>query len=251
MLHNSFKCLQHCSLYKKIFRRKFSWALCESMLQVPIKLKHSSFNEHVVRAVDELNAGHIIALPTDTLYGIAALAQNQEAINQIYKVKRRCELKPLALCVSSVDQIYEWAEVTVSKQLLFDILPGPVTLLFKRTSKLNRELNPDTPLVALRIPNSKFIVEVARQCNSPLALTSANISSQLSPLSVSEFEEIWQNLSAVFDGGFINQGSCDSMREGSTIIDLSTEGCYKILRDGVALKSSTLILSKYNLKALN
>lgn len=109
-----------------------------------------------------LKQGHVIALPTDTIYGIAALVQNKAAVEKIYNIKgtsckafkplnskskyekskgRQCE-KPIAICVSSIEDVYRWGEVTVSESLLEKLLPGPVTVCFKRKPELNKEFNP-------------------------------------------------------------------------------------------------------------
>lgn len=66
--------------------------------------------------------------------------------------------------------------MTIGEDVLQDLLPGPVTLVFERTEALNRELNPTTQLVGIRIPNHEFVRQLSLACNEPLALTSANVS---------------------------------------------------------------------------
>jgi hypothetical protein len=72
----------------------------------------------------------------------------------------------------------------VSEALLLELLPGPVTVVFDRKLNLNPELNPGTSLVGVRVPNCRFIRDICRYLQQPLALTSANISNQPSSLSV-------------------------------------------------------------------
>ncbi|KAE8624286.1 hypothetical protein XENTR_v10005898 [Xenopus tropicalis] len=91
-----------------------------------------------------LQQGGVIAVPTDTIYGIACLAQNSQSISNIYNVKGRNGTKPLAICVGNVDDIYRYCQVRVPDQLLRDLLPGPVTLVMERSDRLNKELNPFT-----------------------------------------------------------------------------------------------------------
>ena len=79
---------------------------------------------------------------------------------------------------------FRWGNVTVSDGLLCELLPGPVTVVFERTLELNPDLNPGTSLVGIRVPDSGFVRDIARQVQQPLALTSANISNQPSSLSV-------------------------------------------------------------------
>uniref|UniRef100_A0A8C0UVM6 Threonylcarbamoyl-AMP synthase n=1 Tax=Cyanistes caeruleus TaxID=156563 RepID=A0A8C0UVM6_CYACU len=77
-----------------------------------------------------------------------------------------------------------YCHVNVPDELLRDLLPGPVTLVLQRSEELNKDLNPFTSLVGVRIPNHPFMRDLARACSGPLALTSANISSQGSTLTV-------------------------------------------------------------------
>ncbi|CAN7989371.1 unnamed protein product, partial [Ixodes hexagonus] len=181
-------------------------------------------------AADVLRAGGIVALPTDTIYGVAALAQNSESVAKLYRLKRRDSGKPIAICVHDADEISRWAQVSIPDKLLHQLFPGAVTGVFQRTQELNPDLNPLTPLVGVRVPNSNFIRQVARCCGEPLALTSANMSSEMSTLSIQEFQALWPHLDAVFDGG--NLGCNGLNREGSTVIDFSVPGHFDIIRRG-------------------
>lgn len=83
------------------------------------------------------------------------------------------------------------------------------------------------------MPHHPFMMHVARLCNAAIALTSANKSSETSCLHVKEFKQLWPDLDAVFDGGTL--GAIDPMRLGSTIVDLSSAGSFRIIRNGCAL----------------
>lgn len=211
--------------------------------------RHSlgEWGEILSSAVNVLKRGEVIAVPTDTVYGIACLAQNSEGIERIYEIKGRNGIKPLAICIGSIKQIYRYCNVTVPDQLLQDLLPGPVTLVFERSETLNKSLNPFTPLVGLRIPDHAFMQELARLCDEPLALTSANITSQLSTLKIEEFQELWPRLGLVIDGGPIGDVMSSVCRLGSTVVNLSTPGRYSIIRPGCALPSTEEVLQKYGL----
>ncbi|CAI9738368.1 domain-containing, mitochondrial-like [Octopus vulgaris] len=201
-------------------------------------------------AAKKLLSGGVIAVPTDTIYGIACLAQNKDAVDSIYKIKKRNPLKPIAISIADVKDISKWCNVTVPISLLHDLLPGPVTLVFQRSQQLNEYLNPDTDYVGIRIPDHSFIRGLARTVDGPIALTSANISDQQSPLSIKEFENLWPELDIVCDGGTL--GSTVESRQGSTVVDLSVKDCFKVLRDGSAYENTTSILkSKYQLKEIS
>uniref|UniRef100_A0A8C3GHH3 Threonylcarbamoyl-AMP synthase n=1 Tax=Cairina moschata TaxID=8855 RepID=A0A8C3GHH3_CAIMO len=204
--------------------------------------------EALAAAAGALQAGGLVAVPTDTVYGVACLAQDPRAVRSIYGLKGRNGRKPLAICLGDVEHIYRYCHVNVPDELLRDLLPGPVTLVLKRSEELNKDLNPFTSLVGVRIPNHPFIRELARACSGPLALTSANISSQASTLTVSEFQDLWPQLSLVIDGGPVGDVQSPECRLGSTVVDLSVSGKYTIIRPGCALQSTVEILrQKYGL----
>lgn len=179
-----------------------------------------------------LRRGGVAALPTDTVYGLAALAQDPSAVARLYAIKRRCELKPIAICVSRAEEVGRWAHVTVPEALLRDLLPGPVTLVFRRTAALNTQLNPHTELVGVRVPDHPLLLEIVSRCGGPLALTSANLSGQPSPLRAGEFSELYPQLACVVDGGAL--GDSPLARLGSTVVDLSQAGTFRIVRAGSA-----------------
>lgn len=130
------------------------------------------------------------------------------------------------------DERDRYCHVRVPEGLLKDLLPGPVTLVMERSEELNKDLNPFTPLVGIRIPDHTFMQDLAQMFGGPLALTSANLSSQASSLNVEEFQDLWPELSLVIDGGPIGNGQSPECRLGSTVIDLSVPGKFDIIRPG-------------------
>lgn len=95
------------------------------------------------------------------------------------------------------------------------------------SSILDKSLNPGMDSIAIRVPDSDFIRQVARGCGTALALTSANLSGQPSSIGISDFDSLWHHCAFVFDDGLLPSG-----RTGSTLVDLITPGKYKILRPG-------------------
>lgn len=215
------------------------------MINIVVLLGPKNSAAIIRKAVELLKAGNVVALPTDTVYGLACLSQNTAAVRALYKIKSRDEKKPVAICVSQVSDVAKWGQVIVDEQLLNELLPGPVTLVFERNPALNPELNPGTNLVGIRIPDSWFIRQLVESCAEPLALTSANLSGTLSTLAVEEFPNIWHHLGAVYNGGPIPDGP--SARLGSTVVDLSSPGVYRIIRPGCALENTVDKLRKYGL----
>ncbi|GAB1606961.1 yrdC domain-containing protein, mitochondrial-like [Argonauta hians] len=204
----------------------------------------------IAEAGQKLLNGGVIAVPTDTIYGIACLAQNNDAVDSIYRIKKRNPLKPIAISIADVKNVSRWCHVTVPSTLLEDLLPGPVTLVFERSKDLNQYLNPDTNYVGIRIPDNEFIRGLAKHVDGPIALTSANISNQQSALSIKEFENLWPELDLVCDGGTL--GNTLESRQGSTVVDLSVKGRFKVLRDGSAYNNTISILkNKYSLEEIS
>ncbi|XP_023556780.1 yrdC domain-containing protein, mitochondrial isoform X3 [Octodon degus] len=146
--------------------------------------ERAGWTEALRAAVAELRAGAVVAVPTDTLYGLACSASCSEALGAVYRLKGRSETKPLAVCLGRVADVYRYCQVRVPEELLKELLPGPVTLVMERSVELNKDLNPFTPLVGIRIPDHAFMRELAQMFGGPLALTSANPSSQASSLKV-------------------------------------------------------------------
>ncbi|CAI8019090.1 YrdC domain-containing protein, mitochondrial [Geodia barretti] len=202
-----------------------------------------------------LRGGGVVAIPTDTIYGMASLVSSNEGIERIYEMKGRLRDKPLAICVSEVEQVCRWAKVTVPSSLLSRLLPGPVTTVFERGGDLNPALNPGLLLVGLRIPDSSFVRCLVEQCGCPLALTSANLSHSSSTLSVQEFRELWSFLDVVVDGGVISHGGRggeeEASRLGSTVVDLSHTGSFSIIRPGIHYQQTVKLLrDEYHLKEI-
>lgn len=224
------------------------------------------------RVSSVLKSEGIVAFPTDTLYGLAGLAQSTDAINKIYNVKERHSEKPLSICVGNIQDIFKWAKVHCDEELLERLLPGPVTLLFERRPELNPDLNPGVSSIGIRIPDHDFVRDLCLCLDKPLALTSANASATQSTLNVHEFEYLWPKIDLIVDGGQIGAEEVDddgdeavpmkrarssanppsssspssaatsASREGSTVVDLSRPGRFRIVRQGSAHEHTLHVL---------
>jgi tRNA threonylcarbamoyl adenosine modification protein (Sua5/YciO/YrdC/YwlC family) len=200
-----------------------------------------------------LTQGHVIAVPTDTVYGLAASANDPVAMLRLYEIKGRECTKPVAICVSNIDNLKYYSKADhLSDDLLGQLLPGPVTLvLFKSEFLNNPYLNPGVEKIGIRIPDFDFIRNVSKQFNFPIALTSANSSGAPSTLNIREFKNLWPQLGGIFDGGQL--GLKDEQRAASTVIDLSygLQKKYKIIREGVAVKKTLQILDSFGFSQLD
>ncbi|DBA96565.1 TPA: hypothetical protein ACH3X1_015434 [Trebouxia sp. C0004] len=221
-----------------------SEALTPTQTTYPIAaLPHSSH-----RAVSALSEGMVIAVPTDTLYGLAADANSSTGIQRIYSIKHRQAYAPLAICVADVSDLHRYCHAEhLPEQLLQQLLPGPVTLILQRRQEapLCAELNPGLETIGVRIPDADFIRGVCRDHGGAIALTSANISGAASPLCVNDFAHLWPLCAAVFNGMRIQAD-----RTGSTIVDLSVVDAFKIVRPGVSLAEVQSLLQSNGLRQI-
>ncbi|EPS58703.1 hypothetical protein M569_16110, partial [Genlisea aurea] len=201
--------------------------------------------DHAAEAVEAVKSGKVIAVPTDTIYGFACDACSVHAVNRIYEIKGRKHTAPLAICVADVEDIPRFATVDhLPEGLLHSLLPGPVTVVLKRgeSSVLEKSLNPGLESVGVRVPDCEFIRAVARGSTGALALTSANLSRQPSCVDVKEFEHLWEQCAYIYDGGVLPRGG-----DGSTVVDLTELGGYKILRPGSAEEATISTLNRHGL----
>jgi len=183
------------------------------------------------KCIEILKNDGVLAVPTDTIYGLAGLVRSEKAVRRIYEIKGRSFTKPLAVSVGKIDDLFLWSKPTLTKEQLSNeqLLPGPVTLMFERQDRLPAYFNPNVQNLAIRIPNCQFMIDLAQQLSEPIALTSANISNDPSSISINEFQSIWPQIDLIVDGGTLASND----RRGSTIVDLSERGFYHIQRYGI------------------
>ena len=205
-----------------------------------------------------LAAGGLVAIPTETVYGLAADACSASAVRRTYAIKGRAAAVPLAVAVGEVADVAGVGVVAgLPPGLLGALLPGPVTLVLARSpaARLAPDLNPGVATIGVRVPASPFVRAVATAHGGPLALTSANVSGAPSSVAPGEFRALWRRCAAVFDGGTLGDD-----RAGSTVVDLSEAGVgggggggrspptYRILRAGAGVEGVREVLASFGLR---
>jgi L-threonylcarbamoyladenylate synthase len=186
-------------------------------------------------AAAALKAGHLVAFPTETVYGLGADARNPDAVRRIYDVKGRPADHPLIVHISSINQVEKWAIEfpDYAINLARNFWPGPMTLIFKRSAIAQDFITGGQETVGLRIPRDPLalalIAEFEKISDSAIAAPSANRFGHVSPTSAqavsSELSEYLADDDLILDGGACNVGV------ESTIIDCT--GKYpSILRPG-------------------
>ena len=124
-----------------------------------------------------LRKGDVVALPTDTFYGLAVDPVNLHAVEQIYKIKTRQKHKPLSLLIASLSQAYELARDTdpLLDKLADRFWPGPLTIIVRAGTKLPLRSTANTGNVALRVPDAAIPRAVVERFGLPITATSANL----------------------------------------------------------------------------
>ena len=179
---------------------------------------------------DQIRAGQVLGMPTDTFYGLAADPLNLRAVDRVYEIKTRSRHKPLSLLIESVDQAEELARPLPEEfyKLARRFWPGPLTVIVHAASRLPLKVTANTGNVALRVPSSKIPLEVIRAAGIPITATSANLSGATEcTTAVAVRDQLQDRISIIVDGG-------TSPREvASTIVDLTDEEArWRVIREG-------------------
>ena len=178
------------------------------------------------RAARVLRAGGLVAYPTDTLYGLAALPANDEAVRSLFEAKSRPLDQPLPLLIASTADVPSVAESTpsVASRLMAEFWPGALTVVLRKAQSFHSIAVGDT--VALRVPAHDAPRALARLLSSPITGTSANVSGGPDPLTAEEVRsQLGERVELIIDGGRCPGGG------PSTVVDCTVDPP-RILRDG-------------------
>jgi tRNA threonylcarbamoyl adenosine modification protein (Sua5/YciO/YrdC/YwlC family) len=177
-----------------------------------------------------LRKGDVVALPTDTFYGLAVDPVNLYAVEQIYQIKNRQKNKPLSLLIASLAQAYELARDTdpLLDKLAERFWPGPLTIIVRAGGKLPLRVTANKGNVALRVPAAAIPRAVVERFGLPITATSANLqgASECSNADCVR-GQLGDRIPLIIDGGSTGQA------QPTTIVDLTLgEERWKILREG-------------------
>jgi len=187
------------------------------------------FETAVARAVELLRAGQVVALPTETVYGLAANALDERAVKRIFEVKKRPAHNPIIVHVAGQEMARrcagEWPES--AGQMARAFWPGPLTLVLERAAKIPAVVTAGGPTVGIRWPSHPFMQAVIRACGFPLAAPSANSSNRVSPTTAAHVSaDLGAKIPLIVDGGPCQVGI------ESTVLDLTVKPA-RVLRPGM------------------
>lgn len=177
-------------------------------------------------ALEILQSGGIVAFPTDTVYGLGAIAFNNQAIKSIYTAKDRPIEKAIPILIGDMNDLSQVADDVPDMALRFAtrFWPGPLTCIIPKKQTLPQAVSA-TPTVAVRIPDHPDALALLRAAG-PMAVTSANISGQPSPSTAQEvYEQLKGHIPLILDGGKTKGGT------PSTLVDCTSDKPI-ILREG-------------------
>lgn len=185
------------------------------------------------QAVDILKSGGVVAFPTETVYGLGAIATDEEAVNKIFKAKGRPSDNPLIVHIGNKEEVAKYAAdiPTQANELMDAFWPGPLTLIFNAIpGVIAPNVTPGVDTVGIRMPDHPIALELLRELQAPLAAPSANRSGKPSPTEALHVNEDLNGLiPLILDGGPTGVGL------ESTVIDMTVQPP-TILRPGGATR---------------
>jgi L-threonylcarbamoyladenylate synthase len=185
----------------------------------------------IAYAAERIRSGHVLGMPTDTFYGLAADPYNLRAVDRVYEIKTRGRHKPLSLLIESVEQAEDLADFLPDefKELAKKFWPGPMTIIIKAAAGLPLKVTANTGNIAIRVPAAAIPMAVIKACKLPITATSANLSGAVEcTTAMGVREQLQDRVPLIVDGG------TSPRSVPSTIINLSeTKGQrWRVLREG-------------------
>lgn len=162
-------------------------------------MKPSSFQT----ALELLRSGEAVAIPTETVYGLAADISQPAAIDKIFAVKKRPFFDPLIVHVSDQNMVENLVQEIppVILKMMKNFWPGPITFVLPKKKSINDKITSGLDTVGVRMPNHPVSLELIRQLGQPLAAPSANLFGQTSPTSAAHVRDEFGDSVFVLDGG--------------------------------------------------
>lgn len=171
----------------------------------------------IVKTLNE--EGKVVAIKTDTVYGLVCNALDKVATNKIYTIKNRESKKPLSIFVKDIDEVEKYVDssnlTSYAKRLMEKHWPGALTIIFKKKDDTLNHITQNKDSIGIRLPNDKDLNYILNNIDFPLAQTSCNISGEKEYRSANEIKEkLGKDIDLIVDGGEIINN------EPSTVLSL-------------------------------
>ena len=193
----------------------------------------NSITKQIHTAVKVLKNGGLIAMPTDTLYGLGVSAYDYKAIDRLYSIKNRPSNMPLPILIAENSEIerYTVAVSELTWRLVETFLPGNLTIVLRRGDNLPKSLSGGSETIGLRIPDHCVPREIIRELGNPITGTSANLSGMIG---TTDAESVYRQLGGQVD--YIVDGGPTFGNMPSTVIDMSKCNPILIREGGITKK---------------
>lgn len=196
-----------------------------------------------------LKEGKLVAIPTETVYGLAANMWNEEAIQKVFTTKNRPLTNPLIVHIGSISQLETLVEQVPNEiyALIKHFWPGPLTVLLPKKDSISNTITAGSSLVAVRMPNHPVALKLLQETGFPLVAPSANPANKVSPTSAKHVEKYFKtSIDMILDGGNCEKGIESTIvswngekivihREGS----LSREAIHEALGSACTISKNT------------
>jgi len=179
----------------------------------------------------------VIAVPTDTVYGLCARMNSKKARENLIEIKNRPKNKAFPIMCNSIEQIKSIAKVDERiEKIINSFMPGPITLVLLKGEKTPNYINEGSNEIGIRMATSKPLEELIEKVGSPVFMTSANISGEPVCKSIEEIQEKFHSIDGILEGEV-------AYGQASTIVDCTSDEI-KIIREGPILLEEILRVIK-------
>jgi L-threonylcarbamoyladenylate synthase len=192
-----------------------------------VKVNFESPDPPLKEAARILSQGKVIIYPTDTLYGIGAVIDNEEAVKKVFQIKKRDPEKPILILIEKQEDLLPLVKnVSLeAEKLMTRYWPGPLTLVFEASEKVSPLLTGNAGTIGIRCPDSPLVRRLLSLTGSPLTATSANLSDETPVRDAGEAKNVFgEKVDLILDAGPL-------VSEPSTVVDVTGEKV-KVIRQG-------------------
>ncbi len=192
-----------------------------------MRILRAEEEEALSEALKILRDGGVVALPTETFYGLAVDPLHRPAVEHLYALKRRRREKPVLLLLGDLGELERWVEEVprVARVLIESFWPGPLTLVFRARAEVPSWVTAETGTVALRLSAHPLAREIPRLFGRPVTGTSANLSGEHPACTAEEVAHYFPEVDLILDGG------ATPGRKPSTLVSV-VSGRPELLRPG-------------------
>lgn len=181
-------------------------------------------------AIEYLDNDEVIALPTETVMGLAVKASSILAYNKLVEIKNRPSNKAFPFIVGSIEDIEKYAHVDeLTRKIITSFMPGPLTIILKKKESVDKRITNEKDTIAIRIPNDKTLLKIVKGLKEPILLTSANRSGEEACINSDEVIEVFKD-----EVPLVIKGKCE-YNIASTIIEINNKNV-NIIREGIIKK---------------